>query len=74
MSKGTWLGPPRSYRYQWLRCNAHGGGCRTIRRAKRPTYRASAQDAGHRFRVRVTASNAAGTKMATSGPSARIAS
>ncbi|HJQ50382.1 MAG TPA: hypothetical protein VJ838_07720 [Gaiellaceae bacterium] len=74
VTKGTWLGPPRSYRYQWLRCNARGGGCRSIRRATHPTYRATSQDAGHRFRVRVTASNAAGKKTATSGASARIAS
>jgi hypothetical protein len=74
VSKGTWSGPPRSYRYQWLRCNAHGGGCKSIKRATHPTYRASSQDAGHRFRVRVTASNAAGKKTATSGASARIAS
>jgi hypothetical protein len=73
VSKGTWLGPPRSYRYQWLRCNAHGGGCKAISRATHPTYHATSQDAGHRFRVRVTASNAAGKKMATSGASARIA-
>jgi hypothetical protein len=72
-SKGTWSGPPRSYRYQWLRCNAHGGGCRSIHRATHPTYRAASADAGHRLRVRVTAINAAGRKLATSGPSARIA-
>jgi hypothetical protein len=74
VSKGTWLGPPKSYRYQWLLCNGHGGGCKSIKHATHPTYRASSQDAGRRFRVRVTASNAAGKKMATSGASARIAS
>jgi hypothetical protein len=74
VSKGTWSGPPRSYRYQWLRCNARGGGCKSIKRATHSTYRASSQDAGHRFRVRVTASNAAGKKTTTSGASARIAS
>ena len=73
VSKGTWSGPPRSYRYQWLRCNARGGGCRSIRRATHPTYRVSSADVGHRFRVRVTAINAAGRKTATSGASGRIA-
>jgi hypothetical protein len=72
-SKGIWSGPPKSYRYQWLRCNAHGGGCRSIHRATHPTYRAASADAGHRLRVRVTAVNAAGRKLATSGASARIA-
>jgi hypothetical protein len=73
VSKGTWSGPPRSYRYQWLRCNARGGGCRSIRRATHPTYRASSTDVGHRLRVRVTAANPAGRKTATSGASRRIA-
>ena len=73
-SKGTWSGPPKSYRYQWLRCNARGGACKSIRRATHPTYRAASADVGHRFRVRVTASNAAGRKTATSGASGRIAS
>lgn len=74
VSKGTWSGPPRSYRYQWLRCNARGGGCRSIPRATHPTYRASSTDVGHRLRVRVTAINPAGRKTATSGASGRIAS
>lgn len=72
VSKGTWSGPPKSYRYQWLRCNAHGGGCRSIRRATHPTYRLLSADIGHRLRVRVTAANAAGRKTATSGASGRI--
>ncbi len=74
VSKGTWSGPPKSYRYQWLRCNARGGGCRSIRRATHPTYRLSSADVGHRFRVRVTVANAAGRKTTTSGASRRIAS
>jgi hypothetical protein len=74
VSKGTWSGPPRSYRYQWLRCNARGGGCRSVPRATHPTYRASSTDVGHRLRVRVTAVNPAGRKTATSGASGRIAS
>jgi hypothetical protein len=73
-SKGTWSGPPKTYRYQWLRCNARGGACKSIHRATHPTYRAASADIGHRFRVRVTASNAAGRKTATSGASGRIAS
>jgi hypothetical protein len=74
VSKGTWIGPPRNYRYQWLLCNGHGGGCKSIHRATHPTFRTSVQDAGHRLRVRVTAANAAGKKTTTSGASARIAS
>jgi hypothetical protein len=74
VSKGTWSGPPKSYRYQWLRCNARGGGCKKIRHATHSTYRAASADFGRRLRVRVTASNAAGSKMATSAASRRIAS
>ena len=74
VSKGTWAGPPRTYRYQWLRCNARGGACRSIRHATHQTYWAASLDAGHRLRVRVTAANAAGKKKATSGASGRIAS
>jgi hypothetical protein len=73
VSKGIWVGPPKSYRYQWLRCNARGGGCRTIKHATHSTYRAASADAGHRLRARVTAINAAGRKTATSSASGRIA-
>jgi hypothetical protein len=72
VNNGTWSGPPASYRYQWLRCNAHGGSCRSIRHATHSTYRAVSADTGHRLRVRVTAANAAGSKTATSTVSARI--
>jgi hypothetical protein len=72
VSTGTWFGPPKTYRYQWLLCSARGGGCKTIRRATHPTFRPTSQDAGHRLRVRVSAANAAGKKTATSGASGRI--
>jgi hypothetical protein len=71
-TRGTWTYKPTAYRYQWLRCNAHGGACSSIRRATHPTYRPSAGDAGHRLRLRVTASNAAGRGTATSRPTASV--
>jgi hypothetical protein len=74
VSKGTWIGPPKTYRYQWLLCNGRGGGCKSIRHATHSSYRAASKDTGHRLRVRVTAINAAGSKTATSGASGRIAS
>jgi len=64
--RGTWTGPPKSYRYQWLRCNAHGGSCRRIRHATHSRYRLTKLDASHRLRVRVTAFNAAGSRTAIS--------
>jgi hypothetical protein len=71
-SHGSWTYSP-TYRYQWLRCNTRGGGCASIHTATRSTYKLSKQDTGHRLRLRVTATNAAGTKTATSSPTARIA-
>jgi hypothetical protein len=71
-SRGAWNGPAKGYRYQWLRCNAHGGSCIRIRHATRSTYLLTALDARHRLRVRVTAGNAAGRRIATSYPTARI--
>jgi hypothetical protein len=65
-SPGTWSDSPTSFRYTWLRCNAPGKHCRTIRRGTRSTYRLRTADVGHRLRVRVTATNAAGQSTATS--------
>jgi hypothetical protein len=70
--KGVWSGSPTQYRYQWLRCNAKGGACRSIPRATRTSYRLAAGDLRHRIRVRVTATNAAGTASATSRPTAPV--
>jgi hypothetical protein len=63
---GTWSGPPKSYRYEWLRCNTRGGSCTRIRQATHAKYRLKRTDASHRLRVRVTAVNAAGSRPATS--------
>jgi hypothetical protein len=69
---GSWTYSPTGYRYQWLRCNAHGGGCSSIGHATNAKYKLTKRDFGHRLRVRVTAVNAAGSKAATSGASARV--
>jgi hypothetical protein len=69
---GTWSWTPVSYGYQWLRCAAGGRRCIAIRKATHPTYRVTKKDAGHRLRLRVTATNAAGGKTATSRPTARV--
>ncbi len=71
-STGSWTFSPTGYRYQWLRCNAHGGSCSSIGHATHAKYKLTKRDSGHRLRVGVTASNAAGSKAATSGASARI--
>jgi len=72
-SRGAWSDAPAGYRYQWLRCNAHGGSCVRIGGATHPKYRLTKRDARHRLRVRVTASNVAGRGTATSRTTARVA-
>jgi hypothetical protein len=70
--RGSWSGPPETYRFQWLRCNASGGSCVHINRATHPKYRLTKRDARHRLRVLITAVNAAGSKTATSRSTARV--
>jgi hypothetical protein len=71
-SHGTWTYAPTKYGYQWLRCNAHGGACSSIRHATHPRYALTKHDARHRLRIRITATNAAGSGTATSAATARI--
>ena len=66
--RGTWSWAPVTYGYQWLRCSAHGGRCAPIKKATHATYRVARKDAGHRLRLRVTATNAAGAHSASSRP------
>ena len=70
---GSWTNAPTAYRDQWLRCNRKGGSCTAIRRATRSTYRLTSRDAGHRLRLRIIAVNPAGSRIATSLPTARVA-
>jgi len=70
-SHGSWTYAP-SYVYQWLRCNAHGGSCSTIHHATHSSYRLTRRDAGHRLRLRVTVTNAAGNAVAVSAASSRV--
>jgi hypothetical protein len=71
-SHGSWSGGPTSYRFQWLRCSAHGGSCRTIGKATKSTYKLTQRDVKHRLRIRVTAVNAAGNGIAISSPTAAV--
>jgi hypothetical protein len=70
--RGSWSGPPKSYRYQWLRCNSRGGACRRISHATHSIYRLAKTDTGHRLRVRVSGVNAAGTGTASSKATAKV--
>lgn len=71
-STGSWIGVPKTYSFQWLRCNRSGGSCVSIKRATRSAYRLTKRDARHRLRVRVTAANVAGSKAATSRATTRV--
>jgi hypothetical protein len=73
-SRGSWTFSPTGFHYQWLRCNAHGGSCSTIRHATQAAYTVTRADVGHRLRLRVTATNSAGSKVAVSATSKRVAS
>jgi hypothetical protein len=70
--RGKWTWTPTKYGYKWLRCSASGGRCVAIKKATRATYRVTKKDAGHRLRLRVTATNAAGARTAGSRPTARV--
>jgi hypothetical protein len=71
-SRGSWTYLPTGYASQWLRCNSQGGSCSTIGRATHSTYKLTRRDAGHRLRLRITATNAAGSLAAISPATARV--
>ena len=67
--QGEWRGAePITYAFQWRRCNAEGAACVNIAGATARTYVVTAADVGSRLRVRVTATNRAGSAAAVSGP------
>jgi hypothetical protein len=73
-NRGSWSGAqPQTYTYQWRRCDAVGGSCLDISGATATTYLLTATDVGHTVRVRVAAHNSAGTRTATTTPTAVVA-
>lgn len=77
-SVGTWTGSaPISYATQWVRCGTDGGNadasnCTTIAAATTATYLVQSADVGARLRVRVTATNSAGSRTAASNATAVV--
>src|SRR5262245_13025064 len=73
-SRGTWTGTnPIAYAFQWVRCGADGGqpdggNCAIISGATTDRYRLTSSDVGSRMRVRVTATNADGSRTVASNP------
>lgn len=72
-SEGSWNGPPSTFTYQWVLCDAGGGSCAAISGATGKTYALTVGDVSHTLRIAVTAANAAGSGLAYSNPSAVVA-
>ena len=76
-SQGTWTGSPTSFAYQWVRCPRGGGlpsgaDCAAIGGATTTKYVVASADVDHRLRVRVTASNADGSRTVASNATALV--
>lgn len=70
---GTWTGTPTlAYAYEWHRC-LDGSPCTRIPGATGTTRAVAEEDLGHRLLVRVTATNAAGSGVRESVPTAAVA-
>jgi hypothetical protein len=72
--KGTWNGSPTAFAYAWIRCDQTGSSCADVVGANASTYKLAQVDAGTTLRVRVTATNTAGSTSATSVPTAVVES
>ena len=71
--RGSWSGAsPITYKYQWLRCDTNAANCSAIAGETSSSRLLVADDVGHRLRVRVTASNSAGSASADSNGTAVI--
>lgn len=69
---GTWNPTPRSYAYQWSRCDASGSACVPLAGATASTYTVTSTDLDHTLVVTVTASNKAGSSSARSAPTPAV--
>jgi len=69
---GTWTGGVKSFSYQWQRCDSSGGSCSAVPDATAKAYGVRTADSGNTIRVVVTATNAAGSSNATSGPTSVV--
>jgi hypothetical protein len=68
-SPGAWEHTPTSYAYNWQLCDANGGACAAIDGTGGGPLELAGSDVGHRLRLSVVASNAAGSAVAISAPS-----
>ncbi len=73
-STGTWTGTPTiTYSYQWQSCNTSGEACSNISGATSSSYTIAHEQVGHTIRVKVTATNAAGSASSTSNATSVVA-
>ena len=71
-TNGTWTGGPRTFAYQWQRCDTAGTGCTDAAGASGKAYGVRVADVDHTLRVVVTATNLAGSTNATSDVTAVV--
>src|SRR5437016_1953801 len=72
---GTWSGnAPITYGYQWQRCDPGGANCNGVSAATSSAYTLGAADVNATMRVVVTATNFAGSGVATSNPTSVVQS
>jgi serine protease AprX len=70
---GVWSGShPLTFVLQWLRCNGGGDQCNPIPGSSGQEYQLAAADIDSTIRVRVTATNGAGSNSVTSPPTATV--
>ena len=72
-STGDWTNSPTGYGYQWRRCDTSGATCTDIGGATVASYTLVSDDVGSTLRVRVTATNEAGSTSADSAQTAAVA-
>ena len=71
---GTWTGAGTiTFALQWWRCAPDGSNCSTIPNATTATYLLTAADVGSALKLRVTATNSAGSTPAASDLTAAVA-
>jgi hypothetical protein len=71
---GTWSGTqPIDFTYRWRRCDANGANCANIIGATKKTYVLGSIDVGNTLRVRVRATNSAGSDVVVSAQTGVVA-
>ncbi len=68
-----WTGEPKSFEYQWRRCETGALNCHPINGANASKYTLNGNDVGKVLELRETATNAAGSGVSVSAATATIA-